>query len=199
MLFPLYSLARLREPFEQARLSDWLKVTTCSASSFVTATCLARGIGRRMAHRTYFMIWQAVAVLASGKADCSKCASIDDWNDEQFEQCNVWGDPHVSDSWSPNGRFDFHGLGVYRYAKIDACGGGFTLDAFQCQHFDWKHAAVLFVGIKLNNGAEVFVSGTEARPVQSMLSMCQQTAFVSFELMSLGSCSCTGRGSPVQG
>lgn len=105
-----------------------------------------------MAHRTYFMIWQAVAVLVSlvsGDADCSKCSSIEDWNDERLERCNVWGDPHTSDSWSVNGRFDFHGVGVYRYAHIDACGGGFKLDAFQCQHRDWKHSAILFVGIEI--------------------------------------------------
>lgn len=117
-----------------------------------------------MAHRTYFMIWQAVAVLVSlvsGDADCSKCSSIEDWNDERLERCNVWGDPHTSDSWSVNGRFDFHGVGVYRYAHIDACGGGFKLDAFQCQHRDWKHSAILFVGIEMNNGAKVFVNGTQ--------------------------------------
>jgi len=117
-----------------------------------------------MAHRTYFMIWQAVAVLVSlvsGEADCSKCSSIEDWNDERLERCNVWGDPHTSDSWSVNGRFDFHGVGVYRYAHIDACGGGFKLDAFQCQHRDWKHSAILFVGIEMNNGAKVFVNGTQ--------------------------------------
>ncbi|CAE7192808.1 unnamed protein product [Symbiodinium natans] len=126
-----------------------------------------------MAHRTSSMIWQAwqamailvslanLAHLARADGDCSKCSSIADWNDKHFESCNCWGDPHVSDSWSVNGRFDFHGLGVYRYAHIDACGGGFKMDAFQCQHRDWKHAAVLFVGIELNNGAQVFVNGTQ--------------------------------------
>ena len=104
-----------------------------------------------------------LAHLARADGDCSKCSSIADWNDKHFESCNCWGDPHVSDSWSVNGRFDFHGLGVYRYAHIDACGGGFKMDAFQCQHRDWKHAAVLFVGIELNNGAQVFVNGTQVR------------------------------------
>jgi len=37
------------------------------------------------------------------------------------------------------------------------------MDAFQCQHRDWKHAAILYVALELNNGAKVYANGTEVK------------------------------------
>lgn len=92
-------------------------------------------------------------------AKCQECAQINGWNRNNFELCQLWGDPHVKKSWRSNRRFDHQGTGVYRYATAGTCAGGdFEVQLFQCQFKSGGNAVAIGVAVRMNNGNTVFVN-----------------------------------------
>jgi len=72
-----------------------------------------------------------------------------------FKTCNCWGDPHCTSSFY-GGRFDFHGLGLYRLASnFD---NSYELQAFQCR---WRASqGAVFVGFAMRiDGKQVNIVG----------------------------------------
>eukprot|EP00439_Symbiodinium_sp_Y106_P040837 s1766_g5.t1 len=89
---------------------------------------------------------------------CQACADIGNFNDERFEQCRFWGDPHITKSWRPKSRFNFQDTGIHRYARTNQCAGNFEIHVFQCQYNNGRNAVATGVAARMNGGETIFIS-----------------------------------------
>ncbi|CAE7313038.1 unnamed protein product, partial [Symbiodinium sp. CCMP2456] len=84
-----------------------------------------------------------------------------DWNDEEFAQCNFWGDPHITSSYGDLGAFDFQGLGLWKASVSSACGYKFQVNAFTCRFTPqlWSNSITRYLAIQIGDKI-IYVNNT---------------------------------------
>ena len=97
---------------------------------------------------------------SNSSSSCSGC-DIEDWNDEQFAQCNFWGDPHITSSYGDLGSFDFQGLGLWKASVSSACGYKFQVNAFTCRYTPqlWSNSITRYLAIQIGDKI-IYVNNT---------------------------------------
>lgn len=97
---------------------------------------------------------------SASRSTCSGC-DIEDWNDEEFAQCNFWGDPHITSSYGDLGAFDFQGLGLWKASVSSACGYKFQVNAFTCRFTPqlWSNSITRYLAIQIGDKI-IYVNNT---------------------------------------
>ncbi|CAE7654042.1 unnamed protein product, partial [Symbiodinium sp. KB8] len=102
----------------------------------------------------------SISNSSSSRSSCSGC-DIEDWNDENFAQCNFWGDPHITSSYGDLGSFDFQGLGLWKASVSSACGYKFQVNAFTCRYTPqlWSNSITRYLAIQIGDKI-IYVNNT---------------------------------------